>query len=78
MDLSELWTEKYRPQKLKEMIGQKYIVERLEAFVGTGSIPHLLFAGPAGTGKTTAAIAIAKELFGTFFYSKFKPQHLNI
>lgn len=71
MDLSELWTEKYRPQKLKEIIGQKYIVERLEAFVAAGSIPHLLFAGPAGTGKTTAAIAIAKQLFGAEWRSDF-------
>jgi len=58
------WTEKYRPKKLADMIGQEAITERLEAYVKSRSIPHLCFAGPAGTGKTTAAICIARELFG--------------
>ena len=59
------WTEKYRPKKLKDMIGQDDISERLEAYVLAKSMPHLLFAGPAGTGKTTAALCIAREFFGT-------------
>ncbi|MFH1789115.1 MAG: replication factor C small subunit [Candidatus Altiarchaeota archaeon] len=58
------WTEKYRPKNLGEIIGQDEIVERLKAYVAEKSMPHLLFAGPAGTGKTTAAIAIASGLFG--------------
>ncbi|MBM3309616.1 MAG: AAA family ATPase, partial [Candidatus Altiarchaeales archaeon] len=58
------WTEKYRPKRLKDMVGQEAITERLEAYVKSKSIPHLCFAGPAGTGKTTAAICIASELFG--------------
>jgi replication factor C small subunit len=60
----EMWTEKYRPQKLDEVIGQKPIVEKLKAFVAQRNMPHMLFSGPAGTGKTTCAIAIAKELYG--------------
>lgn len=56
--------EKYRPAKLAEVIGHPEIVERLEAYVKTRSLPHLMFAGPAGVGKTTCAIALAKELFG--------------
>jgi replication factor C small subunit len=71
MDLSQLWTEKYRPHTLAQMAGQGYIVQRLEAFIKTGSIPHLLFAGPAGTGKTTASICIARELFGENWRSDF-------
>lgn len=62
--MQDVWVEKYRPRKLFEMIGQKNIVERLSAYVRTKSMPHMLFAGPAGSGKTTAAIALARELFG--------------
>jgi replication factor C small subunit len=58
------WTEKYRPKKLDDMVGQDAIVERLEAYVREKSLPHLLFAGPAGCGKTTAALCITNELFG--------------
>ena len=60
----EIWVEKYRPKKLSEMVGQAEIVSRLQSFVDKKSLPHLLFAGPAGTGKTTAALCIARELFG--------------
>jgi replication factor C small subunit len=58
------WTEKYRPTKLADIVGQDAIIERLEAYVKARSLPHLLFAGPAGCGKTTAALALARELFG--------------
>lgn len=62
LDLS--WTEKYRPSKLDEVIGQSAIVERLKAFVVAKSFPNMIFAGTAGVGKTTSAIAMAKELYG--------------
>ncbi len=64
VDFSQIWTEKYRPKKLDEIVGQPHIVARLKAFVAEGSIPHMLFAGPPGVGKTTAAICLARELFG--------------
>ena len=60
----EIWVEKYRPMKLDDIVGQDEIVARLKTFVEKKSMPHLLFAGPAGTGKTTAALCIARELFG--------------
>ena len=59
-----MWTEKYRPSKFSEVYGQKDIVEKVKAFVEKGNMPHLLFAGPAGIGKTTLSLVIAKELFG--------------
>jgi replication factor C small subunit len=64
VEAEEIWVEKYRPQKLSEIVGQQDIVSRLQTFVDKKTLPHLLFAGPAGTGKTTAALCIARELFG--------------
>ncbi len=62
--MEEIWTEKYRPSNLSEVVGQTPITGRLKNYVKERSMPHLLFAGPAGTGKTTCALALAKELFG--------------
>ncbi|SEW21189.1 replication factor C small subunit [Thermococcus thioreducens] len=62
--LEKPWVEKYRPQRLDDIVGQDHIVKRLKHYVKTGSMPHLLFAGPPGVGKTTAALALARELFG--------------
>lgn len=61
--MNEIWIEKYRPKKLNEVVGQTEIVERLQSYVTTKNLPHLMFAGPAGTGKTTSAIAMARELY---------------
>jgi replication factor C small subunit len=59
----EIWVEKYRPQILDEIVGHQEIVERLKAYAKTGNMPHLMFAGPAGTGKTTSALALARTLY---------------
>ena len=67
----DVWTEKYRPDKLEEVVGQEKIVDRLSAFVAQDSIPHLMFAGPAGTGKTTCAMALAKDLYGDSWNQNF-------
>jgi len=60
----EIWAEKYRPRKLTEIINQKHIVERMKAFAKDMRVPHLMFAGPAGTGKTTMGLAISREIYG--------------
>jgi len=66
--LSELrevmWTEKYRPKTLDDIVNQTEIVERLKRFVKERSMPHCLFAGTPGTGKTTAAMCLAHDLYG--------------
>ena len=68
----EIWTEKYRPQRLDEVVNQSHVVSRLKQWVKEGSIPNLLFAGPAGVGKTTVALALAKELFGEHWRDNFQ------
>jgi replication factor C small subunit len=70
MDL-DLWTEKYRPPTLSGIIGQESIIESLARFVETKAVPHCLFTGPPGTSKTTAAMAMAKDLFGDTYERNF-------
>ncbi len=69
--MNEIWTEKYRPKNLEEVVGQRHITERLQAYVESGNMPHLLLAGPAGTGKTTCALALAREMFGDEWKGNF-------
>ena len=66
-----IWTEKYRPKDFSEIKGQKEIVKRTKAFVEQKNMPHLLFAGPAGVGKTTLALIIAKKLFKDEWHQNF-------
>ena len=60
----EIWIEKYRPVKLDQVVGQDETIERLKSYVKTRNLPHLLFSGPPGVGKTASAVSIARELFG--------------
>lgn len=67
----EIWTEKYRPVGLKEIVNQKHVIDRLKEFVKNKSVPHMLFAGPPGVGKTASAIALAKDLYGESWHQNF-------
>lgn len=69
--MKDVWVEKYRPRTLADVVGQEETVERLKAYVAARNIPHLMFAGPPGTGKTTSAIALARDLFGDDWSGKF-------
>jgi len=71
----EVWTEKYRPSGLADVIGQEHVVKRLREWVKQGSIPNMLFAGPAGIGKTTIALALARDMYGKHWRQNF--QELN-
>ncbi len=69
--MASLWTEKYRPKDFSELKGQDEIVKRIFAFVKNENIPHLLFSGPAGTGKTSLAVVTAKKLYGDGWRQNF-------
>lgn len=68
---STIWTEKYRPRTFSDIVGHEDIVKRVKAFVEAKNMPHLLFAGPAGCGKTTLALIIAKQLFKEKWHENF-------
>ena len=64
MSFDMMWIEKYRPKTIDEIIGQDETKTRLKGIVESKSLPHLLFAGPPGTGKTSTVITLATEIFG--------------
>ena len=59
---NSLWVEKYRPQKLEEYVGNDHLKQKVSDYLQSGDIPHLLFFGKAGTGKTTLAKLIVNSI----------------
>ena len=66
MSVSEImWVEKYRPKKISEIVGQKEIIGSLTSLLkNQAEMPHLLFSGSAGVGKTTTAVCLSREIHG--------------
>lgn len=62
LDLDLPWVEKYRPKKFEDIVSQNIVINNLKDFVSSGNMPHMIFTGPAGTGKTSTALIIAKTL----------------
>ena len=69
------WIQKYRPEKLSDVISHKQIMNTLQKFIEKNELPHLLFYGPSGTGKTSTIISCAKELYHDYY--KFMVLELN-
>jgi len=67
----QMWTEKYRPTTLDEVVGHDEVKEELRGYLQMGNMPHLLFTGPPGCGKTSLAIAFAKDFLGDLFDYNF-------
>lgn len=70
--VDDIFAEKYRPLTLDNVVGQENAIELLKEYVKKKDIPHMMFAGPAGVGKTTVAQALARDLYGSkwgqYFY----------
>jgi replication factor C small subunit len=66
---SGMWTEKYRPQSLDDIVNQVESMSRFKTFVSEKNMPHLLLVGPAGIGKTTSILALARDLYGPSYRS---------
>lgn len=67
----EIWIEKYRPKKLEDVVGQIEVIKRLSSYIKSKNLPHLLFSGPPGVGKTASAICVAREFFGEDWTNNF-------
>jgi len=68
---SEIWSEKYRPREFSDIFGNEHVISRVKAFLEAKNMPHLLFAGPAGSGKTATSLVIAKKLFQGSWHENF-------
>ena len=63
-----LWVEKYRPQSLDKYIGNEHLKSKVEVYLESGDLPHLLLFGKAGTGKTTLAKLLVNNIECDYMY----------
>ena len=66
------WTEKYRPNTLDEILSQEEIIGTIKTFIKNKCLPHLVFYGPSGVGKSSLVMAAARELYGKYYHSMVK------
>ncbi len=64
------WVEKYRPTSFAEIVSQNLAIYNLKNFVARKSMPHMIFTGPAGTGKTSTALIVAKAIIKDELYHR--------
>ena len=69
--VNEIWTEKYRPKLFDDIVGQVEVVKRVKSLTLSMNLPHLMFAGPAGTGKSSLALVTVKELYGNTWHENY-------
>ena len=63
-----LWTEKYRPSGVDTYLGNEHLLEKVSMYLESGDLPHLLLYGKAGTGKTTLAKILVKNIECDYLY----------
>ena len=71
MEEYNIWIEKYRPKTFEDVLGQEAIVRKVKAFVETKRLPHMIFAGSPGTGKSSIALVTARTLYGETWRDNF-------
>lgn len=69
--MQDLWTLKYRADTLKEILGNEHSVATLFELAQSGILPHLVLYGPENSGKTTASLALARQLYGNTWENNF-------
>ena len=61
MSIEIPWVEKYRPETFEKIVSQSIAINSLKEFIKNPNMPHMIFTGPAGTGKTSTALIIVKN-----------------
>jgi len=69
--MQDLWTLKYRPNTLEELLGNEHAVATLSELVESRNLPHLILYGPENSGKTTASLALSRKLYGSTWKNNF-------
>ncbi|NYT19411.1 MAG: AAA family ATPase, partial [Methanosarcinales archaeon] len=69
--MKDMWTVKYRPEMLKDVLGNENSLNALSQLAHSNNLPHLVFHGPVNSGKSSTAFALARELYGDSYENNF-------